>query len=53
MLTYCLKCSNNTKTIGLKKATMTNKVIRTKSKCAACIAKKTRFFMQKHNKKSG
>ena len=32
--TYCLKCNYNTKNIGLKEATMTNKVIRAKSKCA-------------------
>ena len=33
----------------LFKVTMTNKVIRAKSRCA----KKTRFLKQKHNKKSG
>ena len=52
MLTYCLKCNNNTKTIGLTKVTMTNKVIRAKSKCATCTANKSRFLKQKHNKKS-
>ena len=53
MLTYCLKCNNNTKNIGLKKVTMTNKVIRAKSKWTTCLANKSRFFKQKHNKKSG
>ena len=47
MLTYFLKCNNNTKNIGLKKVAMTNKVIRAKSKCATCMAKKSRFFKQK------
>ena len=37
----------------LFKVTMTNKVIRAKSRCATCMAKKTRFLKQKHNKKSG
>ena len=30
MMIHCLKCNNNTKRIGLKKVTMTDKVIRTK-----------------------
>ena len=52
MLTYCLKCNNNTKNIDLKKVTMTNKAIRAKSRCATCMANnKSRFLKQKHNKK--
>ena len=31
MSIYCLKCNNNKKNIGLRKVTMTNKVIRAKS----------------------
>ena len=53
MKTYCLRCNNNTINVDLKKVTMTNKVIRAKSKCATCMDKKSRFLKQKHNKKSG
>ena len=69
MLIYCLKSKENTKNIDSKmletkngrlmlpskyaKVTMTNKVIRAKSKCATCMDKKSRFLKQKHNKKSG
>ena len=53
MLAYCLKCNNTTKNIGLKKVTMTNKVIRAKSRYVTCMAKKSRFLKQKHNKESG
>ena len=49
----CLRCNNNTKSIDSKKVTMTNKVIRAKSKCANCMAKNSRFLKQKHNKNSG
>ena len=31
---------------------MTNKIIRQTSKCANCVAKKSRFFKQKSNKKT-
>ena len=43
MLTYSLKCNNNTKNIGLKKVTMTNKVNRAKSRCATYLAKNRGF----------
>ena len=49
MLTYCLKCNNNTKNIGSKKVTITNKVVRRKSMYATCMARKSRFLKQKHN----
>ena len=44
MLTYCLKCNNNTKNIDFKKVAMTNKVIRGKSRCGTCMANKSRFL---------
>ena len=44
MLTYYLKCNNNTNNIGLKKVTMKNKVIRVKSRCPTCMTKKSRFL---------
>ena len=50
MLTYRLKCNNNTKNIRLKKVAMSNKVIRAKSKCATFVTNKLRFLKQKYNK---
>ena len=47
---YFLKCNNNTKNIDLKEATMTNKMIRAKSKCATCMNNKSIFLKQEHNK---
>ena len=38
MKSYCLKCNNNT-----KNQTVKNKVIRAKSKCATCMANKSRL----------
>ena len=38
--------------MGSKKVTMTNKVIREKSRCASCMSNKSRFWKQKHNKKT-
>ena len=49
MLVYRLKANNNKKNIGSKKVTMKNKVIRAKSKCATCMANKSRFSKQKYN----
>ena len=51
MLTYCLQCNNNTKNIGLKKVTMTNIVIRNKSRCDTYRAQKSRVLKLKYNKK--
>ena len=54
MRTYCLGCRKHTHNIGSKKKkTMTNKVIRTKSRCFNYIVCKSRFLKQKHNKESG
>ena len=52
MQTYCLGCRNHTYSIGSKKGTMTNKVIRPKSKCTNCMSDKSRFLKQKSNKSS-
>ena len=49
--TYFLKGNNNKKNIDLKEVTMTNKMIRAKSKCATCMNNKSRFLKQEHNKK--
>lgn len=52
MQTYCLTFKKDTKNIGLKKVTMTIKVIRHKSRCADCLSDKLRYLKQKPNKKS-
>ena len=51
--TYCLSCREHTNNISSKKVTMTNKVIRDKSRCGECLSDKSRFLKQNHNKKSG
>ena len=51
--THCLACREHTNNIGSKRITMTNKVVRDKSKCAQCLSNKSRFMKQKLNKKSG
>ena len=53
MRTYCLACRKRTDNVDSWNATMTNKVIRNKSKCGVCLSDKSRFMKQKHNKKSG
>ena len=52
MFTYCLKCNNNTKNIVSKKVSMANKVIKQKSRCVDCMAKKSRLLKQKFFKTS-
>ena len=44
--TYCLACKKHTNNIASRKVTMTNKVVRDKSRCGE-------FLKQKHSKKSG
>ena len=53
MRTYCLAGRKHTNNVGLKNTTMTNKVIRNKSKCVECLPDKSRYIKQKHNKKNG
>ena len=48
--TYCLACRKHTNNIGSKTVTMTNKVIRDKSRCAQCFSDKSRFLKEKLNK---
>ena len=50
MRTYCLARRKYTNNVGLRNTTMTNKVIKNKSKCV-CLSDKSRFLKQKHNKK--
>ena len=48
--TYCLACRKHTNNIASSKVTMTDKVIRGKSRCSECLSDKSRFMKQKHNK---
>ena len=47
MQTYCLSCKKYTDNIGSKKVIMTNKAVGQASKCANCLAEKSRFFKTK------
>ena len=51
--TYCLVCRRHTNNIVPRKVTMTNNLIRDKSRCGECLSDKSRFMKQKHNIKSG
>ena len=51
--TYCLACRKHTNNIASRKVTMTNKVVRDKSRCGEYLSDKSRFLKQKPNKKSG
>ena len=51
MRIYCLACREHTNNIGSKNVTMTNKVIRDKSRCAQCLSDKSRFMKQNSIKK--
>ena len=48
--TYCLACKKHTSNIASRKATLTNKVIRHKSRSDECLFDKSRFLKQKHQK---
>ena len=47
---YNLACRNHTNNVGSWKRTMTNKVIKNKSKCGEYLRDKSRYLKQKHNK---
>ena len=51
--TYCSVSREHANNISSKNVTMTNKVIRDKSRCAQCLPDKSRFMKQKPNKKVG
>ena len=46
-MTYCLSCKDYTDSIGPKKGTMTNKVIREKSRYTECVSDKARLKKKK------
>ena len=47
---YCLACRKHTNNIASRKVTMTNNVVRDKSRCGECLSDKSRFLKQKPNK---
>ena len=49
---YYLGCRKHTNNIGSKTVTMTNKIVRDKSRCGECLSDKSRFIKQKSNKRS-
>ena len=49
--TYRLVCKTHANNITSRKVTMTNKVIRDKSRCSECLSDKSRFMKHKCNKK--
>ena len=49
--TYCLACRKHTNNIFPKNVSMTNKVVRNKSRCSESLSDKSRFMKQKRNKK--
>ena len=51
MQTCCSSCGERTDNIGSKRVTMTNKVVRDKSRCAICWSNKPRFLKQNLIKK--
>ena len=44
MQTSCFSCRKHTDNTGSKKVTVTNKLITEKSRCANCVAEKSRSF---------
>ena len=51
MKTYCLACRKHANNVGSWNTTMTNKVIRSKSKCGVFFSDKSKFMKQKPDKK--
>ena len=51
LTTYCLACRKHTNNTASGKLTMTNKVVRDKSRYGECLFNKSRFLKQKPNKK--
>ena len=49
--TYCLTCKKHTNNIDSKTVTMTNKVVKDKSRYSKWLSDKSRLMKQKPNKK--
>ena len=52
MQTCCLSCKKHTDNVGSKDVTMTNRVVREKSKCVNAMIYTSRFLKEKPNKKT-
>ena len=48
--TYCFACKKHKNNIASRTVTVTNKVVRNKSRCSECLSDKSRFLKQKHKK---
>ena len=42
-MTYCLSCKKHTNNMSSRGVSMTNKVLRQKSRCSECLSDKSRF----------
>ena len=51
MLSYCLKCKKNTKSINPKVSKITNGKTMVLSKCAICGSKKSKFIKEQQAKR--
>ena len=51
LITSGLACRKHTNNKASRRVTMTNKVVRDKSRCGECLSDKLRFLKQKPNKK--
>ena len=49
--TYYLSCREHTSNIGSKRVTVTNRVIRDKSRCANCLSNKSQLMAQEDSKR--
>lgn len=52
-MAHCLGCKKHNKNMASRRLTMTNKVLRQKSKCSVCLSDQSRFLKQRHSKKCG
>ena len=52
-MAHCLGCKKHNKNMASRRLTMTNKVLRQKSKCSVCLSDQSRFLKQRPNKKCG
>ena len=50
--TYCLGCEKHTNNVASRSVTVTNKVLRQKSRSSECLSDKSRFLKQKYVRRS-
>ena len=51
MLTYCVKCRQNTENLVSKISESKNNILIMQSKCAVCGSKKSKFIKQQESKR--